>query len=52
MRVALSISHADSVHARRQAKVLQNGLLALLDRVDHAKAEYDKLEGENRFLQS
>lgn len=37
---------------QEQAKVLQAGLLALLDRVDSAKAEYDKLEGENRFLQS
>lgn len=35
----------------RQAKVLQSGLLALLDRVDQVRAEHDKLEGENRFLQ-
>ncbi|KAI5785911.1 hypothetical protein EDC01DRAFT_722780 [Geopyxis carbonaria] len=34
-----------------QAKSLQSGLLALLDRVDKVRAEHDKLEGENRFLQ-
>ena len=36
----------------RQAKTLQAGLLALLDRVEMAKMEYHKLEGENKFLQS
>lgn len=35
----------------RQAKSLQSGLLALIDRVDKVKEEHDKLEGENRFLQ-
>jgi len=35
----------------RQAKTLQSGLLALLDRVDKVREEHDKLEGENRFLQ-
>jgi len=34
-----------------QAKSLQSGLLALIDRVDKVKEEHDKLEGENRFLQ-
>lgn len=35
----------------RQAKELQESLLALLDRVDKVKEEHDKLEGENKFLQ-
>ncbi|KAH8150035.1 uncharacterized protein LAJ45_05721 [Morchella importuna] len=35
----------------QQAKTLQSGLLALLDRVDKVREEHDKLEGENRFLQ-
>ena len=35
----------------RQAKALQSGLIALLDRVDKVKEEHDKLEAENRFLQ-
>ena len=35
----------------RQAKALQSGLLALLERVDKVKEEHQKLEAENRFLQ-
>jgi hypothetical protein len=35
----------------RQAQTLQSGLLALLERVEKARQEQDKLEGENRFLQ-
>jgi len=35
----------------RQAKALQSGLLALLERVDKVKEEHEKLEAENRFLQ-
>lgn len=35
----------------RQAKLLQESLLALLDRVDKVREEHDKLEGENKFLQ-
>jgi len=34
-----------------QAQTLQSGLLALLERVEKAREEQDKLEGENRFLQ-
>ncbi|RPB20810.1 hypothetical protein L211DRAFT_791555 [Terfezia boudieri ATCC MYA-4762] len=34
-----------------QAKALQSGLLALLERVDKVKEEHEKLEAENRFLQ-
>ncbi|KAF3924336.1 hypothetical protein ABW21_db0209390 [Orbilia brochopaga] len=34
-----------------QAKLLQESLLALLDRVDKVREEHDKLEGENKFLQ-
>ena len=36
----------------RQAKALQSSLLALVDRVETVKSEHDKLEGENKFLQS
>jgi len=35
----------------RQAKTLQESLLALLDRVDKVREEHEKLEGENKFLQ-
>ncbi|KAK6338995.1 hypothetical protein TWF696_009791 [Orbilia brochopaga] len=35
----------------QQAKLLQESLLALLDRVDKVREEHDKLEGENKFLQ-
>ncbi|KAI9779060.1 MAG: hypothetical protein M1839_007726 [Geoglossum umbratile] len=35
-----------------QAKALHSSLLALVDRVESVKSEHDKLEGENRFLQS
>jgi len=35
----------------KQAKELQESLLALLDRVDKVREEHDKLEGENKFLQ-
>jgi short coiled-coil protein len=31
--------------------MLQESLLALLDRVDKVREEHDKLEGENKFLQ-
>jgi hypothetical protein len=45
-----------SKDARRQleeqAKALQSSLLALVDRVETVKSEHDKLEGENKFLQS
>ncbi|KAF8427441.1 hypothetical protein EV426DRAFT_699264 [Tirmania nivea] len=34
-----------------QAKALQSGLLALLERVDKVKEEHEKLEAENQFLQ-
>jgi len=34
-----------------QARALQSGLLALLERVDKVKEEHQKLEAENRFLQ-
>ncbi|KAI9788504.1 MAG: hypothetical protein M1816_006844 [Peltula sp. TS41687] len=37
---------------QEQAKTLQAGLVALLDRVEVARMEYHKLEGENKFLQS
>lgn len=37
---------------RSRAKTLQASLLALVDRVEAVKAEHDKLEGENKFLQS
>lgn len=35
-----------------QAKALHSSLLALVDRVESVKSEHDKLEGENKFLQS
>ncbi len=35
----------------RQAKNLQSGLLALLERVEKVREEHDKLDAENRFLQ-
>jgi len=35
-----------------QAKQLQSSLLALVERVEDARIKNDKLEGENRFLQS
>lgn len=35
----------------QQAKLLQESLQALLDRVDKVREEHDKLEGENKFLQ-
>ncbi|KAI9823367.1 MAG: hypothetical protein M1826_007778 [Phylliscum demangeonii] len=37
---------------QEHARTLQAGLMALVDRVEMAKIEYQKLEGENRFLQS
>lgn len=36
----------------RQSKQLQASLLSLVDRVESVKAEHEKLEGGNRFLQS
>ncbi len=36
----------------RQARLLQASLLEILDRVDAVKAEHEKLEGGNKFLQS
>lgn len=38
--------------ATRQAKQLQASLLSLCERVDSVKAEHEKLEGGNAFLQS
>ncbi|KAH0541735.1 hypothetical protein FGG08_003827 [Glutinoglossum americanum] len=35
-----------------QARALHSSLLALVDRVESVKSEHDKLEGENKFLQS
>ncbi|KAH0557140.1 hypothetical protein GP486_005068 [Trichoglossum hirsutum] len=35
-----------------QARSLHSSLLALVDRVESVKSEHDKLEGENKFLQS
>ncbi|KAI9677188.1 MAG: hypothetical protein M1829_002762 [Trizodia sp. TS-e1964] len=35
-----------------QATSLQAGLTALVERVESVRGEHDKLEGENRFLQS
>ncbi|KAI9682184.1 MAG: hypothetical protein M1817_000238 [Caeruleum heppii] len=35
-----------------EARSLQAKLLTLVDRVESVKSEHDKLEGENRFLQS
>ncbi|KAI9817255.1 MAG: hypothetical protein M1827_001368 [Pycnora praestabilis] len=35
-----------------QAKTIQASLLALVDRVEGVKSDHDKLEGENKFLQS
>ncbi|KAI9805797.1 MAG: hypothetical protein M1825_000411 [Sarcosagium campestre] len=37
---------------QEQARALQERLLALVDRVESVKSEHDKLEGENKFLQS
>ncbi|KAI9706009.1 MAG: hypothetical protein M1836_005415 [Candelina mexicana] len=37
---------------QEQAKSIQSSLAILLDRVETVKSEHDKLEGENRFLQS
>ncbi|KAI9759461.1 MAG: hypothetical protein M4579_002301 [Chaenotheca gracillima] len=36
----------------KQARALQASLSALVDRVEIVKTEHDKLEGENKFLQS
>lgn len=35
-----------------QAQALQASLLALIDKVESVKSDHDRLEGENRFLQS
>ena len=35
-----------------QARVLQNSLQAIVDRVETVKSEHEKLEGGNKFLQS
>lgn len=43
--------NADIIATHRQARTLQSGLLALLDRVDKVREEHDKLEGENKILQ-
>ncbi|KAI9842130.1 MAG: hypothetical protein M1838_003261 [Thelocarpon superellum] len=37
---------------QERAKTLQASLLALVERVEGVRAEHDKLEGENKFLQS
>jgi len=34
-----------------QARTLQSSLAALAERIDEVKADHDKLETENRFLQ-
>ena len=36
----------------RHATSMQASVVALLDRVEAVKMEHDKLEGENKFLQS
>jgi len=36
----------------RQSKQLQASLLGLVERVESVKAEHEKLEGGNKFLQS
>ncbi|KAK9465412.1 hypothetical protein V1512DRAFT_265834 [Lipomyces arxii] len=36
---------------RREAKNMQDGLAAILDRIHDVKDEYEKLEDENKFLQ-
>jgi hypothetical protein len=36
----------------RQARELQESLLQIVERVESVKAEQEKLEGGNRFLQS
>ncbi|KAI9719273.1 MAG: hypothetical protein M1812_003603 [Candelaria pacifica] len=37
---------------QEQARSIQSSLAVLLDRVESVKSEHDKLEGENKFLQS
>jgi len=37
---------------RRQARLLQNSLMAIVDRIETVKEEHEKLEGGNKFLQS
>lgn len=39
-------------HVFRQAKALQESLLSIVERVESVKAEHEKLEGGNKFLQS
>lgn len=45
-------SQSSKLTASRQAKQLQATLLSLCERVDSVKAEHEKLEGGNAFLQS
>ncbi|TGZ83541.1 hypothetical protein EX30DRAFT_368889 [Ascodesmis nigricans] len=45
------LSAETKARLEEQAKSLQSGLLALLERVERIREEHDKLEGENRFLQ-
>lgn len=42
-------SYADAVH--RQAKLLQDSLLRMFQRIDAVREEHDKLDSNNRFLQ-
>jgi len=36
---------------RKEAKTMQDGLAAILERILKVKGEYERLEGENKFLQ-
>jgi len=47
----IELSPAERTKLEEEAKTLQDGLTALLERIDSVKEEYDKLQTENKLLQ-
>ncbi|KAK9475524.1 uncharacterized protein V1510DRAFT_405601 [Dipodascopsis tothii] len=46
-----SIGEEKASALQREVKIMQDGLAAILERILKVKHEYEKLEGENKFLQ-
>ncbi|KAK9368284.1 hypothetical protein V1509DRAFT_623614 [Lipomyces kononenkoae] len=46
-----TLGHEKALALRKEAKSMQDGLAAILERILEVKSEYERLEGENKFLQ-
>ncbi|KAK9378414.1 uncharacterized protein V2V93DRAFT_376139 [Kockiozyma suomiensis] len=40
-----------ALQLKKEAKMMQDGLAAILERINAVKGDYERLEGENKFLQ-